>query len=297
MDEPSLRNSRLALAGGIAVALAVGGAGFLTGRATSPRSKMPAAAAPVAPPAVRATAAPPAPGAAVMTRADLIALAAHAADASASGAAMPKAVADAVGQRFDLRLAFGCQGPANAESDATMRWRYDEKAGALRVHVAPSAWSSADVAAAGAQPRPDDRVEGFWIPRPWTGSETCPAQPDSPAPVGSEAVTLPGQTLAIVQVFDDDAARQRPRGGKPYETVVRATPEEVRTGQGLQLRIRGRIAEIPGRGPIDCRQPAGPEQRPICLVAVTMDDVAVDNPATGRTLATWGVATTGAAEQ
>ncbi len=232
-----------------------------------------------------------------MTRADLIALAASAADAFASGAAPPRTIADAVGRRFDLRLPFGCQGPADTGSDAAMRWRYDEKAEALRVHVAPAVWSAADGAAPGPQSTADDLVEGFWIPRPWTSSETCPALPDSATPTGAEAVTLPGQTLAIVQVLDGDDARQRRRDGKPYETVVRATPDEVRAGQGLQVRIRGRIADMAGQGPIACRQPGGPEQRPICRVAVTMDDIAIDNPNTGRTLATWSVATMGAADR
>jgi hypothetical protein len=223
-----------------------------------------------------------------MTRADLIALAAQAADAVAAG-----------------RLPFGCQGPTEAGSDAAMRWRYDEEAKVLRVHVSPVAWNRTDILDA-----PDraiggnvsgnvagDIVEGFWIPRPWTASESCPAAQDSPAPAGADPVTLPGQTLAIAQFFDGDGARQGQRNGKPYETVVRMAPDEVRAERGFQLRIDGRIADIPGQGPVSCRQPAGAEQRPICIVAIAMDHVAIDNPVTGKTLATWDVTTARVADR
>ncbi len=299
MDEPTLRKSRLALAGGIAAALAVGGTGFLIGRGTSPRSVEPVAARPVAaaPAVAREPAAPPTPGNPVLTRADVLALAARTADAVASGQAVPKAVADSAGQRFELRLPFGCRGPAEPESDAAMRWRYDETDKALRVHVAPVVWTRADILDAAGQATAAGAVEGFWIPRPWTASEACPATQDNPAPDGTEAVMLPGQTLAIAQFFDRDGARQGQRNGKPYETVVRMRPDELQAGQGFQLRIAGRIANIPGQGPVSCRQPAGAEQRPICVVGVTMDEVAIDNPRTGKTLATWSVTTAGAADR
>jgi len=299
MDEPSLRKSRLALAGGIAAALAVGGTGFLIGRGTSPRSVEPVAVRQVAaaPAAAREPVVPPTPGNSVLARADIMTLAAQMADAVASGQAIPKAVADAAGQRFELRLPFGCGGPAGAESDAAMRWRYDETDKALRVHVAPVVWTRADILDAAGQATAADAVEGFWIARPWTASEACPATRDNPAPDGTEPVTLPGQTLAIAQFFDGDGARQGQRNGKPYETVVRLQPDELQAERGFQLRIAGRIADIPGQGPVSCRQPAGAEQRPICVVGVTMDEVAIDNPRTGKTLATWNVTTAGAADR
>jgi hypothetical protein len=299
MDEPTLRKSRLALAGGIAAALAVGGTGFLIGRGTSPRSGEPVAAKPVAaaPVVSREPAAPPTPGNPVLGRADIMGLAALGADAVASGQAMPKAIADTAGQRFELRLPFGCRGPADAGSDTAMRWHYDETAKALRVHVAPVVWTRADILDAPGQTTAQGAVEGFWIPRPWTGNEACPTLQDNPAPVGTDAVTLPGQTLAIAQFFDGNGARQGQRNGKPYETVVRMQPDELQADQGFQIRIAGRIANIPGQGPVSCRQPAGAEQRPICVVGVTMDEVAIDNPRTGKTLATWNVTTAGAADR
>lgn len=286
MNEPSVRKSRLALAGGLVIALASGGAGFLIGRGTSPRDGTPPAAVASAPAVTPSAPSLPDPRTIVRTRADLIALAAQAADAFASRRPAPPAVADLAGQRVELRLPFGCRGPSDADSDSPMRWRYDAEAKALRVHVAPVVWNGDELRTPDDGSAGDEIAEGFWIPRPWTTSETCPPLQDRSAPSGADAVTLPGQTLAVVQF--SDGADQRLRDGKPYETVVRATPEEVPIDQGLQLRLRGRIAGSADRSPVTCRQPAGPEQRPICIVAVTFDDVAIDNPRTGRTLATWG---------
>lgn len=295
MDEPTLRKSRLALAGGLVIALAVGGAGFLVGRGTSPRDIAPVAAVPAPAPSGVAQTGPSRSDTRddVMTRADLIALAAQAADALASGRALPRAIADAAGQRFDLRLPFGCQGPSAEESDTPMRWRYDSEAGALRVHVAPVVWSGGDLASVPDRMATEKVAEGFWITRPWTASEACPPRPDSAAPIGADAVTLPGQTLAVARFLTADGTHRGQPGGKPYETVIRMAPDEVPVEQGLQLRLRGRIAGATDRAPVSCRQPAGAEQRPICIVAITVEDVAIDDPRTARTLATWNVATPG----
>lgn len=291
MDEPTVRNSRLALAGGLVIALAAAGAGFLIGRGTSPRSVAPEMAS-LAPRASETPAvAPIRPEIvdAAKSRADFIELAGQAADALASGQAMPGSVAEAVGRRFELRLPFGCRGPSDVRSDTPMRWRYDELAKALRVHVEPVVWSGAEAATAGADPTTADAAEGFWISRPWTTSEECPPVKDSVAPTGSDAVTLPGQTLAVSEFFADGEARLSRRDGKPYEAVIRMSHDRAPYGRGLRLRLAGRIADTKGGGPISCRQPAGSEQRPICIVAVKFDEVAIDDPQAGKTLATWNV--------
>lgn len=67
--------------------------------------------------------------------------------------------------------------------------------------------------------------------------------------------------------------------------------EELDTSQGFRLRLTGRIAVMPGgSGPVRCQQPAGAEQRPICLIGVTFDAVAIENGASGDTVATWDTA-------
>lgn len=282
MKEPSPRNSRLVLAGTITAALVMGGVGFALGRGTTQRA--PAA---TAPPVIAPAPAPvpdPSPTSAVLGRADLIELAAAAADAAAAGRAPGPEVARADGRRFELRLPFGCNGPAEQDSTAPMRWRYDADSNALRVVVEPVTWAASDwfAAADGVE-----AVEGFWIARPWTTSEACPPGGERPVPTDINPVTLPGQTLAVGQVFFSGGARGGRRGDDPYQTVVRIPEEELDASQGFRLRLNGRISRARNAGPVSCRQPAGSEQRPICLVSVELNEVAIENPATGETLATW----------
>lgn len=285
MEEPSPRSSRLVLAGALGAAIAVGGAGFLLGRATSERP--PAAAAP---PVALAVPKPPPESVAsgVLGRADLIALAAAAADAAAAGRDPGPEIAQADGRRFELRLPFGCSGPAGEDGAGAMGWRYDSKEQALRIQVDPNIWTAQDWwpadAASGVE-----AIEGFWIERSWTSSEACPE--GRPAAAGAESVTLPGQTLALGQVFLAESGRGGRRDGKPYETVVPVAEDQLDTSRGFRLRISGRVARTGNAGLVRCRQPAGPEQRPICLVSVVMDEVAVENSASDAVLATWSLGT------
>lgn len=277
MKEPSLRASRLAIAAGLVGILLVGGGGFLLGRNTSQRD-----AAPAAPPVAAPTPAEPKPN--ILDRAGLIALAAAAADAGAAGAPPPARVLQSDGRRFLVSLAFGCGGPAPEGSDAPMRWRLDAKA--LRVHVEPVSWRAADWFP-GPVPETLEDMEGFWIARPWTSSDACP--PGASAD-GGEDPPPREETLALVRFHLAEGGRQGRRAGQPLETVQRLTGAAPDLSQGLRLRIGGRIASVPGRaGPVLCRQPAGPEQRPACAIAIAADEMAIVNPASGETLATWSV--------
>ena len=284
MKEPSPRDSRLALTAGIVAVAMVGGGGFLLGKGS--RVDHPPVAAPTL---VAATPTPtPSPSedaARILGRADLIALAAAAADAVARGDATPKPVRDAVGRTFTTTLPFGCEGPASVDSKAAMRWRYDETAGALRLNVASVDWAPAEWWPENA-PVGVEAVEGFWIARPWTSSESCPASSPTAAS-GAEPLTLPGQTLAIGQSFNSDDGRQARRDGKAYTAVIRMAPDAVRGEQGFRLRLSGRIVAGPGGSATICRQPGGAEQRPICMIFAQLADVAIENAATGEVLATW----------
>lgn len=290
MSEPSLRKSRLALAGGLATILLIGGGGFLVGRTTSARDPEPIAAVPAISSTLAYTPPPEQTNQPkqIMARSDLIALASRAADAVAAGRRIPAAVTGAEGRRFEIRIPFGCQGPADETSDAAMRWHYDPEAQALRVHVAPVVFDPRDIFP-GAPPEEVAAIKGFWITRPWTSSETCPPENGPITPSGTEPVTLPGQTLALIEFFAEDGLQQARRGNKPYETVVRTPPETFSGKQGLQLRVKGRIANIPDRGPVSCRQPAGTEQRPICVISIATDEIAIENPASRDVLATWTI--------
>lgn len=276
MDEPSVRTSRLAIAGGIAAVLVVGGGGFLLGRATvpTPPSVKPAAIAEVAAPP------PVADHPRTIERSDIIAAAAEAADSLASNSAPPADLAKLPGLRFSLSLPFGCEGAAGADSPAPLRWRYDDATQTLRVHIALVVWQPDEW---GLQRDAAAVPQGFWIMRPWSSAATCPMTANGAGATGTEPVTLPGQTLALVN-FGGAVSN----GGSAYEAVVRVPRDKLDVTQGLRARLTGRIDHIPGEAAaIRCVQPAGIEQQPICAVAATFDELLVENPATGETLATW----------
>lgn len=73
--------------------------------------------------------------------------------------------------------------------------------GGNRSRVEPSTWLPQDwnlAAASGVE-----AIEGFWVTRPWSSSATCPPASGHAAAIGTEPVTLPGQTLAMAQFFAD----------------------------------------------------------------------------------------------
>jgi hypothetical protein len=286
MREPTPRSSRLAIAAALLAMLAAGALGFLLGRATpsgGPPAVNEAAPAPAPPPA------PPPPPAepGIMGRAELLALAARSADAAASGGPVPREAGEAVGRRFDLPLPFGCRGPAAGEGAAPLRWSYDESAEVLRVQARARTWSPADWEIA-----PEsgiEAIEGFWIARPWLWGFGWPRATGRAVATGTDAVTLPGQTLAVAQIITGDTRRDARRGTRPFELVRRLPKAELDTSRGFRMRLSGRLGRIPGGGPVRCLQPAGIDQRPICMIAVTLAEVRIENAVDGTVLATWAI--------
>ena len=294
MHEPSPRTSRLVVAGAAVAVVLLGGGGFLVGRSTVSETR-PAVIVPTPPPMPVTPKSEAAVG--VLGRKDLIDIANAAADAASSGSAVPANVSAVDARRFEIYLPFGCNGPATEEGRAPLGWRYDADTSSLRVSVASVSWDPGEWL-----PRPStsaakddvspasEAIEGFWITRPWSSRETCDRDTAPTVPRGIEAVTLPGQTLGIAQIFSEQDSRNARRDGKPYESVIRRDAKDLAIDQGLRVRIRGRVTRFPGGTTVQCRQPAGREQRPVCLIAVAIDDVAIDNPATEETIAIWPTA-------
>lgn len=281
MREPSARTSRLAIAAGLAAFIAIGAGGFLLGRATAPKAPPPAPA-PVAviPPPIPVL--PQSPR--LWGRAEIADLARRAADALSSGKPLPNDIAGAVGQRFELSLPFGCSGEADKDSAAPMRWRYDEAAGVLRVHAMPVAWKAADFELPPGGDGYD--AEGFWMERPWSTSDECPAAPRTASPDQQAPAPAPDQTLALAQ-FGQNDGNDLWRQGRPFEKVLRLAPEDFAPSRGLRLRLIGRIEQVPGNGPIHCVQPAGVEQRPACVLAISLREVRMEMPGADAPLAIW----------
>lgn len=283
MQEPSPLTSRLAIVAALAFSMAVGAAGFMIGRETASRPPARVAAAPMRtpPPIVEE------PVEHVLNRAEFLALGDAAADAAASGAPFPTSVAQAPGRRFELHIPFGCEGSAPEGSQAPLRWRYDAEDQALRLHVAPVIWPASDWWQA--PPAQIEALEGFWVAHPWSSRETCVPAVEATTPASTEPAPPPPllHTLGLAEVITKDTPRQLRRAGKPYESVVRLRPDGARLEQGLRMRLRGRIARFPDGNAVRCTQRDGPEQRPVCLVSVTFDEVAIENPLTNDALAAW----------
>ncbi|TMJ14197.1 MAG: hypothetical protein E6G94_10110 [Alphaproteobacteria bacterium] len=93
--------------------------------------------------------------------------------------------------------------------------------------------------------------------------------------------------MGIAQFFTSEGSRVGRRDGKAFELVRKVDAARLDLTRGLQLRLKGQLAAVPGRHIALCRA-EGPG-RPACLLGALFDEVAVVNPATGETLATWDV--------
>lgn len=130
-----------------------------------------------------------------------------------------------------------------------------------------------------------EAVEGFWIPRPWLATEACPAVRTDP--LQTAALSASPQTVGLAAVFETGGSRIGRRNGRAYEFSIRAkrgtplAPPEA----GFRMLLEGRVTSFPSGRAIECRAP-GPDQRPICIVAVQLDRVAFED-ASRAVLSEW----------
>lgn len=225
----------------------------------------------------------PIPSSAGLDRDGLLTAARAAASAYAQGAAPSGTVAALGGRRFQLRLPFGCEGPATADTDGAAFWALGPDGDTLRVSVRPEVWTDSPFAQLiGGEGV--EAVEGFWIPRPWQASETCPARRTDP--LLAEAPPASPQTVGLATVFGPASSRVGRRGERPYELTLPLTQADRPGREGLQIVLEGRVAPFADGRAIACRS-AGPDQRPVCLIGAQLDRVAVRNPVTEAVLGEW----------
>lgn len=145
-----------------------------------------------------------------------------------------------------------------------------------------------------------EAAEGFWIRRPWTSAEECPAtavtntasltdekanaepdrKPEAKAP--SEA----RQTFGLAQFFAPDAPRTFQRGNRPYSFTLREKKDAIGGTRKYRLSLSGRISGYPDGQPIRCWNEAS-DLRPKCLMAVELARVAFEEVESGKVLAEW----------
>ncbi|UZK66605.1 hypothetical protein [Sphingomonas sp. M1-B02] len=231
----------------------------------------------------------------VLSRGDLVGAASRAASAYAGGETS-EGTDPLVGRTFSIKIAFGCSGPApapavspdapavgGASGLAGWSWGRDNKS--IELRMTPGDWAGSALIA-GSGDAPDwEAVEGFWMPRPWLASDGCPNVRGDPLQTANTAAAP--QTLGLAAIFEAGSSRIGRRNGRAYTFTIR--PEDdaplAPPADGYRLILEGRIASYPDGRAIRCRA-AGPDQRPVCVVATKLDRVAFEG-AEGKTLSEW----------
>lgn len=225
----------------------------------------------------------------VLSRGDLVSAAGRAASDYALGEDQTGAD-PLVGRTFSVKIAFGCSGPTPTPSEggdasglASWSWRSEGKA--IELKMTPGDWTESALIAGSADAPGWEAVEGFWIPRPWLASEACPdvrADPLQTANAGAAP-----QTVGLAAIFEAGGSRIGRRNGRAYMFTLRPEGETPLKppAQGYRLVLEGRVASYPDNRAIRCRA-AGPDQRPVCVVATKLDRVAFERP-DGKMLSEW----------
>lgn len=222
------------------------------------------------------------------------------------------------GRTVSVRMPFGCGGPtggdgATAEGLPRLVRNPD---GGLTLTVTPEdlkARIAADGIAPAAETSLDqwDAIEGFWIARPWSGLDACPAgavattatvttseavkveaDRSKPAKAAVEA-TPPAQILSertagLAAVVEADGSRLGRRQGQAYAHVIRGEKGAAASPApgGYALRLEGRLTTFADGRAVKCVQ-RDLESRPVCVAALRLDRLAFEDGATGALLSEW----------
>lgn len=227
-----------------------------------PQHKADVPARPAAPPALRSDS---------LDRQGLIVAALQAMTSAALGRDDAAAQRALGGRKFAIRIRFGCPGV----TDPDREWSYDDKKQVLRVRVRSSV-TDATLPASGLPADEYQGAVGFALGHPWLLGAGCPVGPFRAVESGAPAIV-------IAQLFTGTDSRvQRPQSD--YELTKSLEPNR-QPGDGLDLVLSGRLAELADGRPIHCAA-SGPA--PACVVSATIDRVAIENPASATLLGEWG---------
>jgi len=242
-----------------------------------------------------------------LRRSDLVAAAAQAAAAYAAGLPYSDDNRNLVGRRFEVVIAFGCSGPRDVDIGGPARWTFDARQQSMTLTAQPQIWTETEWVNEIVGPGPFEAIEGFWIPRPWLLTESCPPlrlapaseteadDEDEQAVEGdvAEAVEAPepaasDPSVGLVRTYDAQASRAGQRRARPYQVVRRVSAQESTDApREFQLVLSGRITGLPGGEAVRCHSDSI-DRRPICLIGVEVARVAFIEPGAARPLAEWG---------
>ncbi len=279
MDRPSKGSRTRNFIAAAVIGVALAGGGYIVGKDSA---VMPPAPPPPEVPQATPEAAEPVIPEVLLQRADLIQLAAAASDALSGG---PTPGNELAGRRFIVRIPFGCGGPA-ADDMAPLGWRYDAESKTLRVRVTPQDWGKVPWLNERLDGGAIEAIEGFWLPRPWTRSEACPAAAAGVV-IGPSLAGERASSLGIAQFFGPDSSRVGQRRGRALEAVARIEPERIPGERGLHLVLEGRVAQVPGGQEAALCHAATAYDRPTCLISAEFERVAIENPVTQKSIADW----------
>ena len=238
-----------------------------------------------------------------LSRASLVAELDRAAAHFASGASTD-ANPGIAGRTFTLRLPFGCFNEtavgASADPDGLAHWSRSKDGQTIRLPATPANWTRSPlVLPPGAAP-PWDKVDGFWIERPWMTTDACPARRAtvvnsverqtgyaSAASAAASTFAPSPQTVGLAVILTNEGSRlgrQEPGG---YSIVLRGAgdaPPSPPT-DGYRLVLEGRIGTFPDGKAVRCNADS-PDRRPTCVIATHLDVVALED-ADGARLGEW----------
>ncbi len=242
-----------------------------------------------------------------LNRAELVAALAQAGSVFATGSAAAGPMI--TGRTFEVRLPFGCGGPDVSEPGTAglARWAWSPDRASIRLALTPADLTRSPLVIPAGQTPTWDRVDGYWIARPWLAGDSCPrSAPPAPAfsaaaPAGNAGpaegapvidirpLTLPPspQTAGLAVIQGAETSRLGRRPGEAYSFVVRGSGDQpVRSpADGYRLVLSGRIGVFPDGRAIRCTSDS-PDRRPVCLAAVELDSVAFEDAA-GNRLSEW----------
>ncbi len=224
-----------------------------------------------------------------LNRAELIAAANAAADQYASGARV-EGTDPLVGRTFSIRIPFACgplsEGGAGDRADGLPRAGWGPERRTIQLSLTPGDWTQSALMAEPNAAARWEQVEGFWAPRPWLTGENCPALSADPLQGGPSVAAA--QTLGVAAVFEEGASRIGRRNGRAYAYTVRGEGDQPvqRPAQGYRLLLEGRVVGFPTSGRAFRCRASGPDQRPVCVIAVQLDRVAVTQ-ADGAVMSEW----------
>jgi hypothetical protein len=220
-----------------------------------------------------------------LTRTDLINGARNAADGFTASGALPRGPDSLIGRRFSIRIPFGCGGVQGGYTPAQMSMVYNAENQSITLSATPGVWTTVPIMQEVTSEASLETVEGFWVPRPWTYSDSCPTQTNYPIPATPTPAT--GQTLGLAQLFEAGGSRVSHHADHPY-----AFTRKIKAGDtgilnhSYQLLLEGKIEGYRDGHSLRCWMEA-PDHQPLCIYAVAFEHVAFVDADTGETLANW----------